>query len=282
MTGLERGYRLCLLAYPGCYRRERGTEILDTALAAAGSRTWPSLRDSSSLILGGLRVRAGRNGRLATAASLRLAVLFGVVLWLAGQISASFAFAGESWLHWAPPGQQAAYVAVRGLLMLAAVLAAWIAPRSAVLAISLTGAAACALPWRGPWPLLGTPALLVALALLAQGKERMPRLWLWLLGPGLTLLILTPLADWRFHPLFFMSAWLNDLPLVIIAAVVLWAAVDARPAIAVGVSAALGRVIPLVTGWYNTAFSHVFFWPLAWGTLLALVAALRLHRQTVL
>jgi hypothetical protein len=282
VTGPERGYRLCLLAYPAGYRRERGTELLDTALAAAGSRTWPWLRDSGSLILGGLRVRAGQDGRLATAASLRLAVLFGVVLWLAGQISASLAFAGESWLHWVPPGQHAAYTAFRGLLMLAAVVAAWIAPRPAVLAISLTGAAACAFPWQGPWPLLGEPALLAALALLAQGKQRMPRLWLWLLGPGLTLQTLTPLADWRFHPLSFMSPWLNDLPLAIVAVVVLWAAVDARPAIAVGVAAAVGRVIPLVTGWHDNTFGHVFFWPLAWGTLLALVAALRLHRQTVL
>jgi len=31
--------------------------------------------------------------------------------------------------------------------------------------------------------------------------------------------------------------------------VVLWAVVDARPAIAAGISAALGRAIPFATGW---------------------------------
>ncbi len=110
----------------------------------------------------------------------------------------------------------------------------------------------------------------------------MPRFWLWLLGADLTAQILTSFAGWAFHPLFFLYPWLNDLPWVIPAIAVLWAAVDARPAIAVGVSAVLGRAIPFLTGWYHTTFGHVFFWPLACGTVLALAAALRLRRQTAL
>lgn len=45
---------------------------------------------------------------------------------------------------------------------------------------------------------------------------------------------------------------------------------------------ALGRAVPFVTGWYNIDFGHVFFWPLAWGAVLALVMTLRLRRQAVL
>jgi hypothetical protein len=90
VTGLERGYRRLLYAYPAWYRRERGEEILDTLHAAAPrGRTGPSLRDSGALILG---VRAGQNRGLTTATNLRLAVLLGVVLWLAGQISLGLSF----------------------------------------------------------------------------------------------------------------------------------------------------------------------------------------------
>lgn len=115
MTGLERGYRRLLLAYPAWYRRERGDEMLDTLLAAAPyGRTWLSLRDASALIMGGLRVRAGQNQRLTTATGLRLAVLFGVALWLAGRISSDLSFAAFMWLHWMPAGR-AGYLVCQGL-----------------------------------------------------------------------------------------------------------------------------------------------------------------------
>jgi hypothetical protein len=128
--------------------------------------------------------------------------------------------------------------------------------------------------------------MLAALALLALGQERMPRCWLWLLGADLAAQMLPWLPYGRFHALpIFLFPWLNDVPWVIIlAAVVLWAVVDARPAIAAGVCAALGWAIPYATGWYDTGFSgdHLFFWPLAWAAVLALVMALRLRRQAVL
>jgi hypothetical protein len=284
VTGTERGYRRLLRAYPAWYRRERGEEILDTLLAVAPhGRTWPSLRDSGALILGGLRVRAGQNRRLTTAANLRLAVLFGIALWLTGQVSDDLSFAGEGWLHWVPPGQHFAYHAACGLGMLAAAGAAWFAPRPVVAAISVITATACAWPWQGPWWLLGEPAMLAVLALLALGKERMPRSWLWLFGVDLAAQTLTSFADNAQSPLYFlMWPWLNDLPLLILAAVVLWAVVDARPAIAAGVCVALGPAIPFLTYWYDTSFGRSFFWPSAWGSMLALIAALRVRRQAVL
>jgi hypothetical protein len=58
VTPLERHCRWLLRAYPAWYRRERAGEMLDTLLEASppGAR-WPSLRDASSLLIGGLRVR---------------------------------------------------------------------------------------------------------------------------------------------------------------------------------------------------------------------------------
>ena len=97
-------------------------------------------------------------------------MLFGVALWLAGRASGDLAFAGLGWLHLVSPGQYSAYASVRGLVMLAAVGAAWFAPRPAVAAISLIAVAAISLiafatdayPWQGQWWLLGDPAMLAA------------------------------------------------------------------------------------------------------------------------
>jgi hypothetical protein len=58
MTPLERRSRLLLRAYPAWYRRERAGEMLDTLLEASPpGRSWPTLRDTRALVLGGLRVR---------------------------------------------------------------------------------------------------------------------------------------------------------------------------------------------------------------------------------
>ncbi|MGH3409001.1 MAG: hypothetical protein ACRDRJ_41860 [Streptosporangiaceae bacterium] len=84
--------------------------------------------------------------------------------------------------------------------------------------------------------------MLAALALLALGKERMPRSWLWLLGIVVAAETATWLIEFGLRPTSYLtSQLLNNLPLVLVAAVVLWAFVDARPAIAVGICVALGR-----------------------------------------
>ena len=64
--------------------------------------------------------------------------------------------------------------------------------------------------------------MLAAMALLALGKERMPRSWLWLFGIVIAGQILTLLISFSYHGLFFLSGTaLNNLPLVLVAAVVL-------------------------------------------------------------
>jgi hypothetical protein len=85
-------------------------------------------------------------------------VLFGVALWLTGRASFDLASAGLAWLHWVSP-RYSAYAAVHGLVMLAAVGAAWFAPWPAVATISLIAIATISLiavatnayPWQGPW-----------------------------------------------------------------------------------------------------------------------------------
>ncbi len=186
------------------------------------------------------------------------------------------------WLHSVPAGRSG-YLLLSGLAILAAAGAAWLTPRPVAVAVALAAAAVCAYSSQSPWWLLGEPAMLVALALLALGKERMPRSWLWLFGIVIAGQILTFLIEFGLgSPSYLTSQLLNNLPLMLVAAVVLWAVVDARPAIAVGICVALGRAIPFATGWYNTSFGQEFFLPLAWGTLLALVMVLRLRRQAVL
>ena len=57
MTGLERRYaRWTVLFYPVDYRRERGSELVDTYLSlAAPGRRRPSVSDVADLAVGGLR-----------------------------------------------------------------------------------------------------------------------------------------------------------------------------------------------------------------------------------
>jgi hypothetical protein len=130
MTRLAWCYRLLLRAYPAWYRRERGEEMLGTLLEASPpGRRWPSLRDARALIMGGFRVRAGQNQRLTTAANLRLAVLLGAALALLWLVAGDLTDVILHWTHTYSPSPGIASEAVYGVLTLAAVVAAWFAPR---------------------------------------------------------------------------------------------------------------------------------------------------------
>ncbi len=57
VTGLERHCRWLLRAYPAWYRRERSDEMLGALLEASPpGRSWPTFRDTRTLIVGNLRV----------------------------------------------------------------------------------------------------------------------------------------------------------------------------------------------------------------------------------
>jgi hypothetical protein len=285
MTPLEQRYRLLLRAYPGRYRRERGEEIIGTLLEATpAGQNWPRPRDTRTLIMGGLRVRAGQDQRLTTAVNLRLAALLGValaLLWLiAGNLVTTIAIQVE--YHQSSPGQIACCV-----LALAAVAAAWFAPRLAVAGLALTAAALWIYWGQGGHLLALQPAgLLISLAPLTLGQERLPRSWLWLAG-GLFALTMAPALS---PPGGSLSPQLLTLtivtPLIALGVVVVWSILDARPLIAMTVFLAsylLSMYLPAAqAGHGGPLISPIWLVPAAVTAVLAAAGVWRLRRQAVL
>jgi hypothetical protein len=77
---LKQRYAILLRAYPRAYRARRGDELLGTLLDGARlQQRWPSVRETASLVLAGLRARSGadtrRTPRQTWAQALQLAVL---------------------------------------------------------------------------------------------------------------------------------------------------------------------------------------------------------------
>jgi hypothetical protein len=247
MSPLERRYKVLLLAYPAWYRRERGAEILTTLLdASPPGAAWPSARDAISLLMGGLKIRTGQNRRLGMSASIRTAVLLGVVLSLEPYVAPEL----SSTLRLLPgtiagtPGRVP--MAVCCLATMAVMAAAWFAPRPVAVALGMTAAGL-----RVFWADAGDPAdyvraaaLLMVLALLVRDTERMPRSWLWLAGSFLALQFLfwsTQVAQVNVIYTYGLIA-----EFTVAAAALAWAVVDARPALAVAVFVTCQFVLPIV------------------------------------
>jgi len=286
MSALEWRCRWLLRAYPAWYRHQRGEEMLGTLMEASpAGRRWPSPRDIRAMIIGGLRVRAGQHQRLSTPVNLRLAGLLGValaLLWLIGNnLGGDIMF----WTHVYPAGTPAGLglQAAASLLALAAVLAAWFAPWPAVAAPAAAGAALWV--YSGDRVMASQPAfLLVLLVVLAMGRERMPRSWL---IPAGLLFTFTVLEQATAAPrLYFLFTALSYAPWVVLGAVILWAAVDARPAVAMAIYLASNYLIFTLIGYagYGAAPAAAWEWylPLAGVTVLGASALWRLRRQAVL
>lgn len=80
---LKAHYQRLLLAYPSEYRRHRGEEMLETLLATAEpEQSRPKAREACSLLLEGLRTRAGSGGRLLTRSGCWLGGLYLAVVLL--------------------------------------------------------------------------------------------------------------------------------------------------------------------------------------------------------
>lgn len=284
MTPLERRNRWLLRAYPGWYRRERGEEMLATLLEASRpGRSRPSLRDARALIMGGLRVRARQNQRLTTPANLRLAVLLGAALALLWLIANNLSSVILHWTHTYSPSPGIGHMAIYAGLGLAAVAAAWFAPRPAVAGIALA-AAALWLYWGDRVMAIQPAALLAILAILVFGPERLPRSWLWLAGAvfaSTMLQGLTPAA-----PLYFLYTPLIFVPWVILVAVVLWSAIDARPAIAMAIYIASNYLVLSSLNYVGYGVRPLALWqwylPAAGAAVLAAAAIWRLRHQAVL
>jgi len=242
MSRLEARARQLLRAYPPDYRADRGEEILGTLLdASPPDRTWPAPRDAWSMVTGGLRVRSGRNRQYPLATNLRLALVLAAALGLAANPMYRWLW----WVNGATPSRAAypAY-AVCAVLVGATVIAPWFARRSVTVPLGLLAAFALGLialydgHYRFWVAWYVAPALVLA-AVVAKEPARPPRRWLWI--PAAAFLATTLL--------FFVQSLVDFSPplssIVGIAgtvlvdglgiAVLLWLAVDARPAIGVAI-----------------------------------------------
>ncbi len=233
MSTLERHCQLLLRAYPAAYREVRGEEMIGTLLEATPpSRSWPLPRDIRCLIFGGLRARAAHSRQLTTAANLRIALLAGVAAYLA-YFAASFVSwdlmaAFSTYGHTQPAPFDWPNLLASALTLLAVALALLTGRRAVILAAALPAAAVVC--YVGPWDPANvgfTAAHLVFLAALVAlaGGTRQSRRWLMLVG----LLALLPLAAGigpQYGPVLygalFTAAGIS----------VVWAVIDARPAIA--------------------------------------------------
>ncbi len=143
---------------------------------------------------------------------------------------------GRAELSPAPAGE----IVVASLLA-ATVVLAWVSRRRVlVLAGAVPAAAAVcyAAPWR-TWLIGGTVTLLICLAaltILAGRTERPSRRWLWLIG-AVAAVQLLPSIGFAFWPTAHF--WLL---VAISGACILWAAFDARPAIALALAFLLSQL----------------------------------------
>jgi len=281
VTALERRCRRLLRAYPAAYRRERGEEILGTLLEnTPPDRRWPSWREGRALVSGGLRVRSGLNQLLTVAANLRLATVLGLVLMLLRLAAHDLThrIVLSRYAHIALPGT--GYAVAYLVLTLAVVAAAFFAPRplGAALPVVTAGLWLWGDGSHGQGVLAAVVLVMVAIV---GGRERLPRLWLWLAGALLTLDMLPALSAWG-------SLNLLRLPLtlilwVILGSVALWIAVDPRPAVALALCVAglfAGLPATIVFG-VQPPFPWQIFSYAAGAALAAAAAIWRLRRQAV-
>jgi hypothetical protein len=230
MSGqLRRRYQRLLFTYPTDYRAAHGEEILGTLLEAARpTQRWPSWRESTSLLLGGLRLRAREAAKESPTRlwtdGLHLGVLLVVLVNLGHALQMQFPL----WI---------ALVAVSAL----AVLRGWGRPALAATAIAALAVARpllpqVGLPWwlpgYGDWSAVGRyvwPAVVLAvLAWPGVGRLR-PRSWWWLLLPAAQAALPLTAGPWS---LVKAGAEMGLLLAVLVVAV---GALDPRPAIAAAV-----------------------------------------------
>jgi hypothetical protein len=291
MTALERRCRWLLRAYPAWYRAERGEEMLATLLEASRpGAQWPSPRDTRALIMGGLRVRAWGNQRPGMAASLHMALLLGVSVALLWYFSHSLCFDVATVVLVPGSAPDMTYQFATAILGLAVVTATWFAPRRDVVI-----ALACVATWLvvANWQFHGNriignePAgLLILLGILMYGGRRLPRSWLWLalviIAPGV-LLHITGLT--RLNSVLLYRP-LEVAPWIILGAIVLWAVVDPRPAIAMAVWITVSYPPYLPSLVFRTSPYVILTWqwylPAIGAAVVAAAAIWRLRRQAAL
>jgi hypothetical protein len=284
VSPLERHCQLLLRAYPAGYRGIRGEEIIGTLLdVTPPERSWPRLRDVSGLIFGGLRARAALNRQLTTAANLRTALLAGVAAYLAYYAAGIVAFYVRAELL--NGGQRFRPLPVgwpqliASALILVTVLLVWQSSRRLVVLAGALGvcAAACI---AGAWYVDGRGDTLIPLVFLAPlvalsgSREPPSRRWLM----PISLIALVPLVlniEQRVGLYVF-----ETLQVTVAAAAIVWAVIDARPAVAVSVFV-LGLWLPIAVDNLVQGVIPLYIWPyLVITTAIAVPAVWLLRRQS--
>jgi hypothetical protein len=218
-TKLERRARALLRVYPAEYRRDRAEEIIATLLEAApAGRSFPSARDTWSLLAAGRHARAARNRSLGAKANLRLALLLGASIFLSSRID---------FAH----GAQWPWIA-GGALTTAATLAPWLGSRTATTVLVIPAGALVAYPLLTQYPLSGDAMVNLAVPLIALGvlvalsggPSRLPRSWSWL-----PCVIPAASTAWALGSFPVESLYEGAL-LLLAVVVVCWLVTDGRPA----------------------------------------------------
>jgi hypothetical protein len=264
---LRRRYERLLFTYPPPYRREHREEMIGTLLEAGRpDQRVPALRETTSLLLGGLRTRAQQAARQSPrrlwADGLQLGVLLIVLANLGHALQSPFPL----WI---------ALVAITAL----AVLRGW--TRAALVAAPAEATAAAlpllpqvALPWwlpgYGDWSVVACyavpAAVLIVLALPRVGSPR-PRSWWWLVLPAAAALPLEGDA-WA-----LAQAGL-EIGLLLVVLVVAVGALDPRPAIGAAVYLAPGLLYAVEEGLSTGPPSTLAlgYWAVLAALMVALVA----------
>lgn len=280
---LERRYRLLMRSYPRTWLDERGEELIGTLMEISepGQR-WPKRREASSLLLSGIRVRAGvdrlgspgRAWRDSTrpAVVLLLALQIVVQVWLSVLSFADLDGAPITWRLLAKPAVTCAIAGGAALALLAA------RPRLGVALALLTPLPAVLPPFNYTWDTYYVFAVVVwwlpviGLAVPLLRHPSAPGPWRWQLA--LPLLVLASL----FVPLsgLYLAA-LAAIALLLAACVVWGIVIDPRPAIALGLIL-LGAIPQLVVSSGALVLALPAF-VLGGGVLLATGAARAAHRN---
>jgi hypothetical protein len=277
MSGrLRHRYERLLFTYPSGYRAAHGDEILSTLLEAARpTQRFPSWRESTSLLLGGLRLRARQAAKESPRRLWTDGLHLGVLLVVLVNLGHALQMQSPLWI---------ALLAVGGL----AVLRGW--GRTALAATAIAALAVArpllpphlGLPWwlpgYGDWSAVGRygwPAVVLAvLAWPGVGRLR-PRSWWWLLLPAAQAAL--PLVE---PPWSLIKAG-AEVGLLLAVLVVAVGALDPRPAIA----AAVYLVPGLLYAAERIADGAPSTRALAYGMVLAVLtatlaaAAWRIRRQ---
>jgi len=265
------GYRVALMAYPPSYRQENGSEMTDTVNELTGDR-W-SIRQSASLLVGGLRTRTrhatGGSSREVWESGARLGLLVWLMMLFALQFTYGFRVSVFDGIY--PP----IVSANSWLLLLAAILAMMVSTRwwvavlvTAIWVLYVWGNATgpvfhSASYVRVALPMSGAVAVAWWLAIATNGRRAVGS------AVGIPLLVATTAAS-SIVGASVGAAWTMAIALcVLVVGGLITATADPRVAMTATVYASLFLPLGVLSGWMSDMWA--FF--VAFGIAFAFAAA---------